>query len=540
MEKRIAGRAASPGIALGPLFAVTTGTRERTASGAPESEADALRLAIRAARAELKDLIDRSTGDAPEILEFQIALLDDDALAEPAFAAIVAGCAADGAWLDAMQAEIAGYEASDDEYFRARAADLYDLRDRVLAHLTGTEIEAAVPLGAIVVAVDLAPSRFLGIDWSGGGALVLTAGSTTSHVAMLARSRGIPAVMGLGVDLDELFGDALVDAHRGVLIVNPGPVARAQFAKDAKANATARALAAAVATRPGMTADGTPIRVMLNISDPRELSDLDPSICDGIGLVRTELLFHDRHGLPGEEQQYSVYRRIAEWARGRPVTIRTLDAGGDKPIPGLTPARESNPFLGVRGLRLSLARPEVFRTQLRALARAAMHGDVKIMLPMVTQPHELAVVRGILDAEVAALTAAGVPARRASLGIMIEVPAAAIAADQFDADFFSIGSNDLTQYVAAAGRDIGAVADLADPIQPAMLRLYRCVVEAARRRQIEVSLCGDAGGDPRAIPALLATGLRSLSMAPALVGDAKRAVGSIDLRSIAESERWPS
>jgi phosphotransferase system enzyme I (PtsI) len=169
-----------------------------------------------------------------------------------------------------------------------------------------------------------------------------------------------------------------------------------------------------------------------------------------------------------------------------------------------------------------------------------MHGDVKIMLPMVTQPRELAVARELLDAEVTALAAAGIPARRASLGIMIEVPAAAIAADQFDAEFFSIGSNDLTQYVAAAGRDIGAVADLADPTQPAMLRLFRCVVDAARARRIDLSLCGDAAGDPRAIPSLLAAGLRSLSMAPALVGGAKRAVAAIDLRAIAKSEPWPA
>jgi phosphotransferase system enzyme I (PtsI) len=540
MEKRFAGRPAAPGIALGALFSLTTGSGARVASGAAESEAEALRSALGAAATDLKDLIARSTGDAAAILEFQVALLEDDALAESAFSAIDAGCAADRAWLDAMQQEIAGYEGADDEYFRARAADLYDLRDRVLAHLTGSAIEPVVPPGAIVAAVDLAPSRFLGIDWSRGGALVLTAGSITSHVAMLARSRGIPAVTGLGVDLAELSGHALVDAHRGVLIVNPGPATRAQFDRDAKAAATARTLAAAAALRPAVTADGTPIRIMLNISDPRELATLDPAICDGIGLVRTEFLFHDRQGFPDEEHQYSIYRRIAEWAQGRPVTIRTLDAGGDKPIPGLTPAGESNPFLGVRGLRLSLAQPEVFRTQLRALARAATHGNVKIMLPMVTQPRELAAARSIFEAEVAALAGAGIPARRASLGIMIEVPAAAIAADQFDAEFFSIGSNDLTQYVAAAGRDIGAVADLADPTQPAMLRLYRYLVEAAGARNIELSLCGDAGGDPRAIPLLLATGLRSLSMAPALVGGAKLAIAAIDLDSLAESRPWPT
>ena len=461
-------------------------------------------------------------------------------LAEPAFSAIAAGGAADHAWLDAMQQEIAGYETSDDEYFRARAADLNDLRDRVLAHLTGSALDAVVPPGAIVAAVDLAPSRFLAIDWSRGGALVLTAGSVTSHVAMLARSRGVPAIMGLGVDLGELSGQALVDAHRGVLIVDPVPATRAQFDRDAEAAAATRALAAAAATRSATTADGTPIRIMLNIADLRELSDLDPAICDGIGLVRTEFLFEDRQGLPDEEQQYSIYRRVVEWAQGRPVTFRTLDAGGDKPIPGLTPTGESNPFLGVRGLRLSLAHPEVFRTQLRALARAATHGHVKIMLPMVTQPHELVAARSIFEAEVAALAAAGVPARRASLGIMIEVPAAAIAAEQFDAEFFSIGSNDLTQYVAAAGRDIGAVADLADPTQLALLRLYRYVVDTACAQHIEVTLCGDAGGDPRAIPRLLATGLRTLSMAPVLVGGAKLAVAGVDLCPVPEPQPWPS
>src|ERR1700681_4809857 len=540
MEKHFAGRPAAPGIALGALFTFSTGRSTRAASGAVESEAEALRAALNAAVTDLNDLIARSTGDAEAILEFQVALLQDEVLAEPAFSAIAAGSAADHAWLAAMQQEIAGYEASDDEYFRARAADLYDLRDRVLAHLTGSTIEAIVPPGAIVAACDLAPSRFLAIDGSRGGALVLTAGSATSHVGMLARSRGIPAVMGLGVDLAELCGQALVDAHRGVLIVNPSPATRAQFDRDAKAAASTRALAAAAAMRPGVTADGTPMRIMLHISDPRELADLDPAICDGIGLVRTEFLFHDRQRLPDEEQQYAVYQRIAEWAQGRPVTIRTLDAGGDKPIPGLTPTGESNPFLGVRGLRLSLARPDVFRTQLRALARAAMHGDVKVMLPMVTLPRELAAARAMLDDEVEALATAKIPARRPPLGIMVEVPAAAIAADQFDAEFFSIGSNDLTQYVAAAGRDIGAVADLAEPVQPAVLRLLRYVVDVAEAKRIDVSLCGDAAGDPRSIPSLLAAGLRSLSMAPALVGGAKRSVAAVDLRSIAESEPWPA
>lgn len=538
-ERHYMGRCASSGIARGPLVSFAPEVVARTASDNTESEAKALRDALALALRELQALVDRSPGEPAEILGFQIALLEDDVLTEPAFAAIAQGRPAHDAWRAAMAAEAAVYAVSDDEYFRARGADLDDIRDRVLAVLTGSSSATAVPPGAIIAAKDLAPSRFLAIDWTHGGALALTAGSSTSHVAMLARSRGVPAVVGLGVDLSLLTGSALVDADRGVLIVNPGQASLAQFDRDLRAASLSRAAAAIAAMRQAVTRDGTPIRVMLNIADPAELDGLEPAMCDGIGLVRTELLFHDRQALPDEDQQYTVYRRIAEWAQDRPVTIRTLDAGGDKPIRNLTVEGESNPFLGVRGLRLSFARPDVFRIQLRALARAAMHGNLKIMLPMVTLPRELAAARAMLDGEVAALAAAGVPARRASLGMMVEVPAAAIAADQFDADFLSIGSNDLTQYLAAAGRDIEAVADLADPVQPAMLRLLRYVVDVAAAQNIEVSLCGDAGGDERAIPLLLASGLRSLSVAPALVGPAKIAIAAIDLRTLPEPAPWP-
>jgi len=353
---------------------------------------------------------------------------------------------------------------------------------------------------------------------------------------MLARARGVPAIVGLGVPLSELRGEALLHATRGLLIIDPGPAERAAFEREVQAVTAERQLTDSLRCAQAMTKDQTPIRVLLNIAGISELDGLDPAIGDGIGLVRTELLLE---GLPDEEAQYAAYRRIAEWAGGRPVTIRTLDAGGDKPIPGLTLAAEKNPFLGVRGLRLSFAAPEIFRTQLRALLRAAVHGDLKIMLPMVTLPRELERARAMLDEELASLVAAGVPARRPSLGIMIEVPAAAIAADLFHADFFSIGSNDLSQYVAAAGRDVGALAELADPTQPAILRLIRHVVRVAAARGIDLSLCGDAGADPAVIPHLLGAGLRSLSVSPALVGRTKLAIAGVDLREVAEVPSWP-
>ena len=540
MERRFEGRPAAPGIALGALVAFAPGSHARVASGAKETEAQALRAAIDSALAELRGVVEHAREDAAEILGFQVALLEDDVLAETAYVAIAGGKAAHDAWLDAMREEAAGYESSDDEYFRARAADISDICERVYAHLTDSAGHADVPAGAIVAAVDLPPSRFLAIDWTRGGALVLTAGSATSHVAMLARSRGVPAVVGLNAELADLHGEALVDAHRGVLIVNPDAATRAQFERDASAAAIARRANDTAAKQRAQTRDGTPVRVLLNIADPAELDTLDPAICDGIGLVRTELLFHGRTGLPDEETQYRVYRRIAEWALGRPVTIRSLDAGGDKPIAGFTVDGESNPFLGVRGLRLSLRHPDVFRTQLRAIARAAMHGEVKLMLPMVTLPAELDAARTMLDEEVATLLARDAKARRPSLGIMVEVPAAAIAADLFETEFFSIGSNDLTQYVAAAGRDVDALADLANPVQPAMLRLVGHVVGVARERGIDVSLCGDAGGDPAAIALLLGTGLRSLSMAPSLVGAAKRAIAAVDLSQAGKTKTWPS
>jgi phosphotransferase system enzyme I (PtsI) len=540
VEKRFRGRPAAPGIAMGELVAIGDQRGERAATGDRDVEESALRAAITAAIVDLRRLVDGAAGPAADIVGFQIAFLEDAALAERAFEAIAAGQPAHDAWMAAMSAEASAYAASEDDYFRARVADVRDIRDRVHAHLTGRAIDTAVPPGAIVAAVDLPPSRFLAIDWSSGGGLALTGGSPTSHVAMLARARGVPAVVGLGVPLGELRGQALLSASRGLLIVDPGADERAAFEREARAGESERSAAADLATARAATRDGTPVRVLINIASADELDHIDPAICDGIGLVRTEFLFHGRD-LPDEDAQLACYRRIAEWASGRRVVFRTLDAGGDKPIAGLTADGERNPFLGMRGLRVSLAAPEIFRQQLRALARAAMHGDVHVMLPMVTAPRELERARAMLDQEVAALRAAGMAARRPRLGIMIEVPAAAITADLFDAaDFFSIGSNDLTQYVAAAGRDSGAVqvAELADPTQPAVLRLVRHVVDIAEARGIETSLCGDAGGDPAAIPSLLAAGLRSLSVAPALVGRTKLAVAGTDLREAQGVKSW--
>jgi phosphotransferase system enzyme I (PtsI) len=528
-EVHLTGRAASPGLAIGPVTVLRVAVESRRVTGDPAQETAALKAAIEGATTELAQLVEAEQGEAADILEFQVAMLEDDALAEGAFDAIAAGTPADHAWRSVLDAEIAGYRSAEDEYFRARIADLVDIRDRVLMRLSGADKSAAITGGSVVASDDISPSTFLAADWTRGGAIVLAAGSSSSHVAMLARARGAPMVVGLGPLSWEGRPPALalVDGDAGTVIFDPEPETRSLFEDRMKSARAAVALADAGRTKPALTADGRRITVLLNIAGPEELTGLDPAICDGIGLVRTEFLFEASRGLPDEETQYAIYRRILDWAEGRPVTIRTLDAGGDKPISGLTIEGESNPFLGLRGIRLSLSRPEVFRLQLRALARAAVHGALKVMLPMVAVPEELGRARELLDEEISALKAKGMACASPSLGIMVEVPAAALRAEDFDAGFYSIGSNDLTQYTMAAARDIGAVADLNDTGNPAVLGLIARTVAAGRARGVEVSLCGDAAADTRLTKALLATGLTTLSVSPLAVARLKAAIATM-------------
>lgn len=528
-EIHLTGRPASPGLAIGPVTVLTAAVANRTAIGDPAQETAALQAAIKAATAEIVELIAGVQGEVADMLEFQVAMLEDDALAEGAYDDIAVGVAADHAWRAALDAEISGYRAATDEYFRARAADLADIRDRVLARLSGGGTATKITGGSIVAGDDISPTTFLAADWTRGGAIALAAGSPSSHVAMLARARGAPMVVGLGpLSWNERPpSTALVDGDAGTVVFDPEPETRRLFEHRMAAANAARAVADAGRAEPACTADGRRIAVLLNVAAPEDLAGLDPAICDGIGLVRTEFLFEASQGLPDEETQYAVYRHILDWAKGRPVTIRTLDAGGDKPIKGLTVDGESNPFLGLRGIRLSLARPEVFRVQLRALCRAAVHGALKVMLPMIAMPSELDRAAAMLDEEFTALKANSVACARPPLGIMVEVPAAALRAGDFNAAFYSIGSNDLTQYTMAAARDVGAVADLNDTGNPAVLAISASTVEAGCKRGVDVSLCGDAGADTRLTAALLATGLTALSVSPIAVARLKAAIAMV-------------
>jgi len=533
------GTCAAPGLAQGPLVQLgartqasnrtsIAGTAARLASDDRDADegraavaaAAQLRSAIAVACAELAALMERAQeADAKALMAFQIAMLEDPFLSDPAFAAIARGLPSLQAWRDALAVQIEPYDAAEDAYFRGRAADLRDLRDRVERVLSGDAILRLAP-GSIVVATDFPPSQFLETVWDDGG-IALTGGSTSSHVAMLARARGVPMLIGVDPAVLSHHGEALLDADNGLLITSPDARSSANFSERRR---IARQGVVSVPTAAAVTGDGERVLVMINVADGAELGELDPGACDGIGLVRTELMFRDLADLENEDRQFNAYRKILHWAAGRPVTIRLVDAGGDKPIAGYSVAGEANPFLGLRGVRLALRQPRLLEVQLRALARAAVLGPLQILVPLVTLPAEMLQVRAALEQVLAALKLAGVPSARPPLGMMVEVPAAALTCDAFVADFFSIGANDLLQYVTASSRDSMPLSALQDPLQEAMLRIMRQVLENAKLRGVPVSLCGDIASDPAYIAGLLQLGLRCLSVDPAALAPVKAAI----------------
>lgn len=527
--RTISAIAASPGLAIGIVHVPASFNGASRQAGDSNAERAAFEEAVARAIERLRALADESGGLARDVIGFQVSLLEDGEFLDPVRAEIDAGLAADRAWAHHLAREIADYESAPTAYLRDRAADLRDLRARVAMALAGDAHRDALPEHCIVIADELTPSRFLELDRSRVGAVATFSGSTASHVAMLARAHGVPMLVQLacGPDGPAPGAEAIVDADRGCLVLTPAASTRERYARRIEERRAREREAVKHASRPARTRAGTPIQVLLNVDDPDGLASVDSLHCDGIGLTRTEFLFHDGAGLPDEQRQFDCYRRLVTWARGRPVTVRTLDAGGDKPVPGLTIDGESNPFLGLRGVRLSLFRPEVFATQLRALARAAAGGELKVMLPMVTKPDELDETRRMLSDEVRALRTAGIDAAMPRLGMMVEVPAAALTIEAFDADFFSIGTNDLAQYVLAAGRDSSAVADLLDPLHPAVLELIARVAAACDRAGREVSVCGEMAAQPECLRALIDRGIRAVSVPPASLAATKATVATL-------------
>jgi multiphosphoryl transfer protein len=534
----LTGFPAAPGVALGPVRHLRSAELRLPVhvSGDPDHEWAVLEAALARVREDLDAARAAVAARAGEyeaaIFDAHLLFLEDEALLGAARRAIYEqGRNAAQAW-DASVAQVrSAYERLEDEYMRARAADLAGVGRQVLERLLG-QAPAAVPTErGIVVAADLSPAQTAALESSIVQGIATAHGGPTSHSAILARSLGLPAAVGLGeavLSLPEGTPLAL-DGDAGIAYANPSDEVMAEYEKRARARAEVVRAARAAAHDPATTRDGTTIEVAANAGALADVPAALAAGADGIGLLRTEFLFLDRVEMPDEEEQYQAYLGIARALEGRPLILRTLDVGADKPLPYFEQPAEANPFLGERGLRLGLARPELLEIQLHAALRVAVAHPVKIMFPMVATIEEYRAAVDLLER-----ARDGLP--RPDVGVMVEVPSAALAAETFapEVDFFSIGTNDLTQYTLAAERGNERVAAIADPLHPAVLRLIRLVTDAARTHGKWVGVCGELAGDTLAAAVLVGLGVRELSVASPLVPAVKEAVRAIELQEARE------
>ncbi|HEX8032720.1 MAG TPA: phosphoenolpyruvate--protein phosphotransferase [Ktedonobacterales bacterium] len=572
---RLEGIGVSPGVAVGRAFVyrppaeggAPAGMSEEAKAGDPAAEREQLRAALAAGAADLRTLaerVEREIGkEEAGIFEAQALMLEDPTIGERAEELIEQeGASAERALLKAAEEQAAELAALPDALWQARAADVLDAARQALTHLQAGPVQnlgqrlKAVAHPVVIVAEDLAPSDTVQMGTEQALAIMLVRGSATSHAAILSRARGIPAVVGVGVGAFTEIRDGdevIVDGGAGVVYVRPEAKQLAQARTEAerhRSDAAARDIRqAALREHPGQTRDGKRVPLLANIGGEEDARLAAEVGAEGVGLLRTEFLFSGRATLPDEHEQAEMYSAIvtALGPTSGPIIVRTLDAGADKPLPALAPYTadlpgEANPALGVRGIRLQLARKALLRAQLRGLLRAGARTQAPlwIMLPMVATVEEVREARELLQAEQQALASEGVQLDRLlPLGIMVETPAAVFAAEALanEAEFFSIGTNDLTQYVMAADRLNPALGALNSPTQPAVLRAIAQITEAARRAGRHVGVCGEMAGDPQMAALLVGLGVDELSMNPASIPAVKEALARHtyeELRSVAE------
>ncbi|TDQ83425.1 phosphoenolpyruvate--protein phosphotransferase [Dongia mobilis] len=549
-EKLLEGLAVSSGIVIGEAHLVEIGVVNvpdyEIGEDAVEAELARFASALAKSERQLKKLKKKSAelhGAAAEELEFLL----DAHMQMLSGSRVVRGVErrirsdrrnAEAAVLAEIGAVAHEFENLNDPYLSARAKDVREVGDRLLRNLTETPFEAFkhLPDGAIVIAEELTPADTALLDPRRIRGFVTELGGAESHTAIMARSLALPAVLGVaGLTKTVKTGDTLiVDGSAGRLYVNPTAARLAELQRRQVELEKSDRILARLRKVPAITRDGQRVGMLANLELPRELDMALKSGAEGVGLLRSEYLFMNRVDLPSEDEQAEAYRAIVEGMAGRPVTIRTLDVGGDKLAPSLRErlGDAANPALGLRAIRLGLQERALLETQLAAILRAAAHGEVRILLPMISSLSEVRQVREIVTQVAKKLKRRGVKLadELPPIGIMIEVPGAALAADALAqvADFFAIGSNDLTQYTLAIDRGEEQVAHLYNPLHPAVLRLIQFATEAALRARIPVSVCGEIAGDPRFVPLLLGLGIQDLSMAPVNLPRVKQRIRSID------------
>jgi phosphocarrier protein FPr len=532
----VRGVAASEGLAYGEAFVYLPeelrATRQFIEPDEVEAELARFGVAFREAIAAL-DAQFETMGQHDDIVEALTDVAQSDEFSGAVKDRITSGWDAVAATLQVGEDLSAAFLAMEDEYLRSRADDIRGIARQVALKLLGRDDVSLASLSqpCIVLAADLSALDFARACVANIVGLVCIKGSATSHLAIMARAHGIPAVLGLPVTEDRLREATTValDGAQGQVWFDPSSELQADFATRIAQDRRRHAALSVYRDVAPVTSDGRHIEIAANLGSLTEIDAALEAGAMGVGLFRTELLFMDRRTLPDEDEQYNVYSRLAQAFHPRTVVIRTLDVGGDKPVPGIVFPQEDNPFLGWRGVRMCLDRPDVFKPQLRALLRAAAVGNVHVMLPMVDDLDEIHRVKALLATCAQELNQEGAAYAMPKLGIMVETPAAALTADLLapEVDFFSIGTNDLTQYVMAVDRVNPNLAALYRTDHPAVLRAIGMVCEAAKKANISVAVCGEAAARPAMIPVLIGLGVNELSMSPSSVLRAKKIVSEL-------------
>jgi len=535
------GIPASQGIAIGPgfLYRTTFSVPVRTTVADPAKELERLHEALQKAKQELEEVYQNaliSVGpESAEIFNAHLMMLDDPDLLESVEQKIMTESVnADAAFYEAAETYAEMMQALTDEYLRARAADIRDIAARVvriLQHISAPDTKLSRP--TILMAEDLAPSDTMQFDRSLILGFFTERGGTTSHTAILSRALGIPAVVGAGALPPLLSEEArfILDGNQGELIIDPDEETLKEYQKRQQGQLEKSRQALATAFNPAVTQDFHQVEVVANIGNLDDAKNAIANGAEGVGLFRTEFSYIDRQVIPTEEELVQTYAAIFQTFGVHPVVVRTLDIGGDKEMPHLRLPQESNPFLGCRGIRLCLSREDLFKPQLRAILRAGVGVNLCIMFPMIATVDEVKRGRAVLEECLAELVSENKTHHpKPQVGIMVEVPAAAVCADQLAkvVDFFSIGTNDLTQYTMAVDRGNASVSYLVSALQPAVLRLIKQVIERGHEAGIWVGMCGEMAGEPLAIPLLLGFGLDEFSMNPPAIPRAKEIIRSWD------------
>lgn len=541
MSDLLTGVAASPGIAIAKVFrfANTEYVPQKQTNADPEFEVDRLQRAVEQAKGEIEEIRQlteqRLGAQKAEIFEVHQFLLEDPDLIEATFDKITdEKLTADYALYEVTAGVIEMLQEMDSEMLRERAADVKDVSGRVMSHIINKPYAtlSGITEETIILAKDLTPSDTAQLDLNYIRGFVTEIGSRTSHSAIMARSLEVPAVVGVGSLADSVKDGVMIilDATEGKIIIDPSEQELAEYREKKERYEERKEQLKKLAVQPSVSADGVHIELAANIGSINDLTKVLENGADGVGLFRTEFIYMGRTTFPTEDEQYQIYKHVLEKMNGKRVVIRTLDIGGDKELSYLELPKESNPFLGLRALRLCLDREDLFRTQLRALLRASTAGKLNIMFPMIAVLSELREAKRILNEERVKLQQEGIEVSDSiEVGMMIEIPAAALNADHFakEVDFFSIGTNDLIQYTMAADRMNESVAYLYQPHHPSILRLVNMVIKAAERAGKWTGMCGEMAGDQTAIPLLLGMGLNEFSMSASSVLPARELVGRL-------------